>query len=115
MNKDNTPYELWYRRPAYSKYFKVFGSNYYIKRDEDELGKFESRTDEGIFLGYSSNKKVYRCYIKRLQKIVASANVRADDIKPRRGRSHDSVENTNDEEKEDLQKYEIRHDEEEGI
>ena len=82
VNKDKTPYELWYGRPASVKYFKVFGSNCYIKRTYD-LGKFDSRIDEGIFLGYSSTKKAYRCYNKRLHKIVESADVKVDDAKPR--------------------------------
>ena len=112
VNKDKTPYELWYGRPASVKYFKVFGSKCYIKRNEDNLGKFDSRTDEEIFLGYSSTKKVYRCYNKRLQKIVESADVRIDGIKSRRTRSHDGDENTNNEEEEDLQKDEGIHDEE---
>ena len=112
MNKDKTPYELWYGIPTSIKYFKVFGSNCYIKRNEDDLGKFDSRTDEGIFLGYSSTKKEYRCYNKRLHKIVESVDARIDDIKPR---IHDSVENANSEEKEDLHEDESTHDEEEGI
>ena len=62
VNKDNPPYELWYGRLSSVKYFKVFGSNYYIKRNEDDLGKFDSKTDDGIFLGYSSMKKAYMCY-----------------------------------------------------
>ena len=90
MNKDNTPYELWYGRPALVKYFKVFGNNCYIKRNEDDLGKFDSRTDEGNFLGYSSTKKAYRCYNKRLHKIVESADVKVDDIKPRKEKNLDS-------------------------
>ena len=64
----------------------MFGSSYYIKRNEDDLGNFDSRTDEGIFLGYSSTKKEYRCYNKRLQKIVESADVKLDDIKPRKNK-----------------------------
>ena len=115
MTKDKTPYELWYGRPTSVKYFKVFGSNSYIKRNEDDLGKFESRTDEGIFLGYSSTKKAYGCFNKRLKNIVESAYVRVDDLKPRKEISHDSVENTNNEEKEELQEDESTHDEEEGI
>ena len=91
LNRDKTPYELWYGRPSLVKYFKVFGSNCYIKRNENDLGNFDSRTDEGIFLGYPSTKKAYRCYNKRLHKIVESADVRVDNIKPRRGRSHVSV------------------------
>ena len=93
----------------------MFGSKCYIKRNEDDLGKFDSRTDEGIFLGYSSTKKEYRCYNKRLHKIVESADVRIDDMKPRRIRSHDGYWSTNDEEKEDLQKDESIHDDEEEL
>ena len=70
MNKDKTPYELWYGIPTSVEYFRVFGINCYIKRNEDDLGKFDSRTDEGIFLGYPTTKKVYRCYNKRLHKII---------------------------------------------
>ena len=113
MNKDKTPYELWYGRPTSVKYFRVFGSNFSIKRNEDDLGKFDSRNDEEIFLGYSSTKKEYRCYNKRLHKIVESADVRIDDIKPRRTRIHDGDENMNNEEEEDLQKDKSIHDEEE--
>ena len=37
MNSDKTPYELWFGRPASVKYFRVFGSKCYIKRDDDNL------------------------------------------------------------------------------
>ena len=109
MNKDKTPYKLWYGRSASVKYFKVFASNCYIKRNEDDLEKFDSRTDEGIFLGYSSTKKAYRCYNKRLHKIVESVDVKVDDIKPRKENNFDSIENTCDDEIKDLQNGESIH------
>ena len=56
-NSDKTPYELWFGRPASIKHFKVFGSKCYIKNNDDHLGKFDSRVDEGIFLGYEMNNK----------------------------------------------------------
>ena len=115
VNNDKTPYQLWYGRPSLVKYFILFGSKCYIKRNEDDISKFDSRTDEGIFLGYSSTKKAYRCFNKSLQNIVESENVRVDDLKPRKERRHDRVENTNNEEKEELQEDESTHDEEEGI
>lgn len=61
------------------KYFKVFGGKCYIQRDEDNLGKLDSRANEGIFLGYSTRRKEYQCYNKRLNKIVESANVKVDE------------------------------------
>ena len=56
MNSDKIPYELWFGRPTLVKYFRIFGSRCYIKREDDNLGKFDSRTDEGVFLGYYSTK-----------------------------------------------------------
>ena len=81
VNCDKAPYELWYGRPTSINHFKVFVSKFYIKRGDDELEKFDSRTDEAIFLGYSPTKKVYKCYNLKLNKIVESGNVKMDDTK----------------------------------
>ena len=43
------------------KYFRIFGSKCYLKRDDD-VSKFYVRSDEGIFLGYSLKSKAYRCF-----------------------------------------------------
>ena len=48
---NKTPYELWFGNVPTIKYFKTFGIKYYIKRDE-AVGKFDERSDDGIFLGY---------------------------------------------------------------
>ena len=81
VNSKKTPYELWYGRIPSVKYFKFFGSKCYIKNLDKDLGKFDARSDEVIFLGYASNKKAYRCYNLRLQKNVESADVKIDDLK----------------------------------
>lgn len=52
-------YELWYGRTLTAKYFKVFRRKFYIQRDEDNLGKFDNRANEGIFLGYSTKRKAF--------------------------------------------------------
>lgn len=74
-----TPYELWYDRKPSVKYFKVFGSKCFIKRDMDGLGSFDSRSDEGFFLGYSFNNNAYKCYNKRLRRVIESVHVRFDE------------------------------------
>ena len=51
------------------------------------MGKFDSRSDEGIFLGYASKSKGCRCYNKRLQKIVESIDVRVDEYLPNKTRN----------------------------
>ena len=45
------------------KYFRVFGSRYYVLKDHENLGKFESNSEKRIFLGYSSKNQAYRVYI----------------------------------------------------
>eukprot|EP00253_Pinus_taeda_P013018 PITA_13018 len=46
---------------------------------DEKLGKFEPRADEGILLGYSSRSKGYKCYNKRLGKIIEIINVVVDE------------------------------------
>jgi len=42
----------------------LFGRKCYIKINEDDLGKFDSRYGEGIFLGHAYRSKGYKCYNK---------------------------------------------------
>ena len=43
------------------------------------MGKFDFRSDEGIFLGYSSTSKAYRVYNKRTMKVMETVNVVIDE------------------------------------
>jgi hypothetical protein len=78
-HSDKKPYELWYGRPASMKHFKVFGSKCYIKNNNENLGKYDDRADEGIFLGYDTNSKGYRCFNKRLSKLVDCLDLKVDE------------------------------------
>ena len=42
------------------------------------MGKFDSQSDEGIFLGYFSTSKAYRVYNKRTEKVMEIMNVVID-------------------------------------
>jgi len=79
VNSTQTPHELWNGKTLTVKYLKVFGSKCYIIRTDEKLGKFEPRADEGILLGYSSRSKGYKCYNKRLGKIIESIDVVVDE------------------------------------
>ena len=43
------------------------------------MGKFDSRVDNGILVGYSSTRKTYKCYNLRLNKALESINVTIDE------------------------------------
>jgi hypothetical protein len=58
---------------------KTFGSKCYILRDRENLGKFDTKSDEGIFLGYSTNSRAYRVFNKRTETMMESINVVVDD------------------------------------
>jgi hypothetical protein len=61
------------------KHFRVFGRKFYIKREEDRMGKFDSRVDKGILVGYSRKRKAYKLFNLMLKKIVESVNVTIDE------------------------------------
>jgi hypothetical protein len=58
---------------------RVFGSKCYIKNNDENIGKYDDRADEGIFLGYATNSKGYRCYNKRLHKLVDCIDIKVDE------------------------------------
>ena len=62
------------------KYFRVFGSKCYILNDRENLGKFDAKSDEGIFLGYSTTSRAYEVFNKRTKTVMESINVEIDDI-----------------------------------
>lgn len=45
------------RNAIFSQILQNFGSKCYMKINEDNLGKFNARANEGIFLGYLTKIK----------------------------------------------------------
>eukprot|EP00253_Pinus_taeda_P018369 PITA_18369 len=79
VNNTQTPHELWHGETPSVKHFKIFGSKCYIKNNDEQLGKLEPRADGGILLGYSPHIEAYKCYNKRLGRIVANIDVVVDE------------------------------------
>jgi hypothetical protein len=80
LNK--TPYELWKNRKPNIGYFKVFGCKCFVLNDRDNLGKFDAKSDEGIFLGYSSNSKAYTVFNKQTMVVDESMHAVFDEANP---------------------------------
>ena len=47
---------------------------------EYRKGKFDVKSDEGIFLGYSCKSKAYRCLNLSTNKIIESEHVKVDEF-----------------------------------
>ncbi|MCI03437.1 retrovirus-related pol polyprotein from transposon tnt 1-94, partial [Trifolium medium] len=74
-----TLYELWKGSKPTVKHFHVFGSKCYILADREQRRKMDPKSDEGIFLGYSTNIKAYRVFNYRTKVMMESINVVIDD------------------------------------
>ncbi|XP_055960613.1 uncharacterized protein LOC126668274 [Mercurialis annua] len=77
LNK--TSYELWIGRKPKISYFRVFGCKCFILNTKDDLGNFDSKTDEGVFLGYAYNSKSFRVFNKRTLVVEESMHVVFDE------------------------------------
>ncbi|KAK2444948.1 putative mitochondrial protein [Trifolium repens] len=75
-----TLYELWRERKPTVKHFHVFGSKCYILADREQRRKLDPKSDEGIFLGYSTNSRSYRVYNSRTKVVMESYNVVVNDV-----------------------------------
>ncbi|GJU01580.1 retrovirus-related pol polyprotein from transposon TNT 1-94 [Tanacetum coccineum] len=77
-----TPYELLRGRKPNLNYFKVFGSKCFILNTKDYLTKFDPKSYEGVFLGYSQNSKAYIILNKHTMKVEESLKVTFDETPP---------------------------------
>ncbi|GJW45099.1 retrovirus-related pol polyprotein from transposon TNT 1-94 [Tanacetum coccineum] len=77
-----TPYELLRGRKPTLDYFRVFGSKCFILNTKDYLTKFDPKSYEGVFLGYSQNSKAYIILNKHTRKVEESLNVTFDETPP---------------------------------
>ena len=74
-----TTFELWYGHSPNVQHFKIFRCKCYILKESRD-GKFDAKSEEGIFLGYSTRRKAYKCLNINTNKVVESANVKFDEL-----------------------------------
>ena len=74
-----TPFELWYRHSPNVKHLKIFGCKCYILK-ESRNGKFDAKSEEGIFLCYFSRRKAYKCLNVNINKVVKSENLNFNEL-----------------------------------
>ena len=77
LNK--TSYELWNNRKPKISYLRVFRCKCFILNTKDNLRKFDSKADEGIFLGYPTSSKAYTVFNKRTLVVEESMHVVIDE------------------------------------
>ena len=74
------PYELFKDRKPNISHLKVFECKCFILNNgKNNLGKFDPKADEGIFLGYSLHSHAYRVYNRRTMVVEESVHVAFDE------------------------------------
>ncbi|KAK1429889.1 hypothetical protein QVD17_12206 [Tagetes erecta] len=76
QDKNKTSYELLFERKPNISYLKAFGCPVSILNLSDHLGKFESKSDDGFFLGYSSVSKAYRVFNSKTNTVIETIYVK---------------------------------------
>ncbi|GJW32593.1 putative ribonuclease H-like domain-containing protein [Tanacetum coccineum] len=79
---NKTPYELFRGFKPAIGFMKPFGCHVTILNTLDKLGKFNGKSDEGFFVGYSLSSKAYRVYNTRTRKVQENLHVRFLENKP---------------------------------
>ena len=76
-----TLYELFKGRKPNVAHLKISGCKCFILNNvKENLGKFDSKANEAIFLGYSLTSKVYRVFNRRTLNVEESMHVVFDEI-----------------------------------
>ena len=71
------------------KYFHVFGSTCCILADREYYRKWDVKSEQGIFLGYSQNSRAYRVFNNRFGIVMEITNVEINDLEPTAKRTID--------------------------
>ena len=96
INKNGvTPYQSLKGKKSSLKHLHIFGCKCFVLRTHSEqLGKYEPKADEGIFVGYPLTTRAFRVFNLRTRYILESINVSFDDGKMTgfNGENHEGME-----------------------
>ncbi|GJS47476.1 putative ribonuclease H-like domain-containing protein [Tanacetum coccineum] len=73
---NKTSYELFHGRTPTLSFMRPFGCLVTILNTIDHLGKFDGKADEGFFIGYSLNSKVFRVFNSRTRIVEENLHIR---------------------------------------
>ncbi|GJV79112.1 retrovirus-related pol polyprotein from transposon TNT 1-94 [Tanacetum coccineum] len=78
---EKTAYHIINDRKPSIRHLHIFGCTCYLTIDGENLDMMKEKGDPCILVGYSTQSKGYRVYIKRTQLIVESIHIKFDKIK----------------------------------
>ncbi|GKB28469.1 putative ribonuclease H-like domain-containing protein [Tanacetum coccineum] len=79
---NKTPYELFRGFKLSLSFMRPFGCHVIILNTLDSLGKFDDKSDEGFFVGYSLSSKAFRVYNTRTRRVEENLHIGFLENKP---------------------------------
>ncbi|GKE35066.1 ribonuclease H-like domain-containing protein, partial [Tanacetum coccineum] len=79
---NKTSYELFRGRTPALSFIRPFRFHVTIRNTLDYLGKFDGKSNQGFFIGYSMNSKAFRVYNIRTRKVEENLHIRFLEDKP---------------------------------
>ncbi|GJV87614.1 retrovirus-related pol polyprotein from transposon TNT 1-94 [Tanacetum coccineum] len=79
---NKTPYELFHGRTPTLSFMRPFGCPVTILNTIDHLGKFDGKSNEGFFVGYSLNSKAFRVFNSRRRIVEENLHIRFSESTP---------------------------------
>ncbi|GKA13057.1 putative ribonuclease H-like domain-containing protein, partial [Tanacetum coccineum] len=79
---NKTPYELFRGLKPTLSFMRPFRCHVTILNALDHLGKFDGKSDEGFFVGYSLCSKAFRVYNTRIRRVEENLHIRFLENKP---------------------------------
>ncbi|GJX11159.1 retrovirus-related pol polyprotein from transposon TNT 1-94, partial [Tanacetum coccineum] len=79
---NKTPYELFRGFKLALSFMRPFGCHVTILNTLDNLGKFDGKSDEGFFVGYSLSSKAFRVYNTRTRRVEENLHIGFLENKP---------------------------------
>ncbi|GJW44021.1 putative ribonuclease H-like domain-containing protein [Tanacetum coccineum] len=79
---NKTPYELFRGLKPALNFMRPFGCHVTILNTLDHLGKFDGKSDEGFFVGYSLSSKAFRVYNTRTRRVEENLHIGFLENKP---------------------------------
>ncbi|GJS85023.1 ribonuclease H-like domain-containing protein [Tanacetum coccineum] len=79
---NKTPYELFRGFKLALSFMRPFGCHVTILNTLDSLGKFDGKSDEGFFVGYSLSSKAFRVYNTRTRRVEENLHIGFLENKP---------------------------------
>ncbi|GBN59582.1 Retrovirus-related Pol polyprotein from transposon TNT 1-94 [Araneus ventricosus] len=73
---NQTPFQKLFGKKPTVKHFQTFGQKAFALNKQPQKGKFDARSTECIFIGYSDENRVYRLFDSQANKVITSRDVK---------------------------------------